>query len=149
MPVFSWVFSISPANARIVSWIRTWLLPFISFPVHYSLIILSFNPIQSKLLKVLLNTCIPRYSALRLALFCYSSLSFFTEVQYYAVDSSCWTLAFMYSSLSALFFWNRLTIGCRLVVVMGWDCHFNTAALGLLYCPWMKANVTEWVNKID
>jgi hypothetical protein len=31
---------------------------------------------------------------------------------------------------------------CRLVVVIGWDCRLSTAALGLLYYPRMKANVT-------
>jgi hypothetical protein len=60
----------------------------------------------------------PRYSALCLALFHYSALSFFftpLELQYYTVDSSFWTLAFLCTSLSvvslsALFFWNQLTV---------------------------------------
>jgi hypothetical protein len=35
-----------------------------------------------------------------------------------------------------------------LVVVMGWDFRLSTAALGLLYYPRIKANVTEWVSEI-
>jgi hypothetical protein len=34
--------------------------------------------------------------------------------------------------------WTKTEIG-RLAVVMGWDCHLSTAALGLLYYPRMIA----------
>jgi hypothetical protein len=43
---FSWFSSVSPTNARIVPYTRTF--PSKSFPIHYSLVILSFDASQSK-----------------------------------------------------------------------------------------------------
>jgi hypothetical protein len=42
-------------KARIITQIRPWLLPSTSLPIHYSLIILSFNAKKSELLKESLN----------------------------------------------------------------------------------------------
>jgi hypothetical protein len=71
--------------------------------------------IQHHFPKINLNTGIPRYITLHLALFRNSKLlSTPEEVQYYAVDSSFWTLTFLCNSvsavsISALFLWNQLT----------------------------------------
>jgi hypothetical protein len=39
---FSWFFSVRPLKCR---WLRLWLLPSVSFPSHFSLIILAFDGI--------------------------------------------------------------------------------------------------------
>jgi hypothetical protein len=37
----------------------------------------------------------------------------------------------------------KYVVDCRLLVVMGRDFVSALQPCGLLYCPWMKANVTE------
>jgi hypothetical protein len=44
--------------------------------------------------------------------------------------------------------WIRLrSVDCRLVVVMGWDCRLRTAALGLLFYPWVISMWT-WQTRL-
>jgi hypothetical protein len=65
MLIFSWFSSVCSVNASIISYIRPRPLPSISFPVHYSLIIVSSDVIHPELLTATLNKSQKRYLCLK------------------------------------------------------------------------------------